>query len=138
MADAYGSGPYGETRGGSTPLVSTILESGGSSARRSGIGIGHPVRTDDLQAVPAFREIPLHPGAASAGVSNDIPGRVTDVKDHGGDLRFPGVLHFNVTHLKASQGESGYELAHLFGDKGLVLGTKGIVIDCFIEVRGRL
>jgi hypothetical protein len=23
MADAYGSGPYGETRGGSTPLVST-------------------------------------------------------------------------------------------------------------------
>jgi protocatechuate 3,4-dioxygenase beta subunit len=24
MADAYGSGPYGETRGGSTPLVSTL------------------------------------------------------------------------------------------------------------------
>ena len=25
MADAYGSGPYGETRGGSTPLVSSAL-----------------------------------------------------------------------------------------------------------------
>ena len=24
LADAYGSGPYGETRGGSSPLVSTI------------------------------------------------------------------------------------------------------------------
>src|SRR5437868_9350399 len=25
LADAYGSGPYGETRGGSSPLVSTIF-----------------------------------------------------------------------------------------------------------------
>src|ERR1043166_199436 len=28
MADAYGSGPYGETRGGSTPLVSTPSDEG--------------------------------------------------------------------------------------------------------------
>jgi hypothetical protein len=26
MADAYGSGPYGATRGGSTPLVSKFIE----------------------------------------------------------------------------------------------------------------
>src|SRR2546423_10330565 len=28
MADAYGSGPYGETRGGSTPLVSSFCHAG--------------------------------------------------------------------------------------------------------------
>src|SRR5437762_14286823 len=51
MADAYGSGPYGETRGGSTPLVSTF------PADYKGVGLPPPnifeIPSQTRAAIPA-------------------------------------------------------------------------------------
>lgn len=49
LADAYGSGPYGATRGGSSPLVSTTLGSIFVVVPLPllwvGLGTGHHMRT---------------------------------------------------------------------------------------------
>ena len=75
LADAYGSGPYGETRGGSSPLVSSSPTNLGET-RAS-------VRTEERAIRSAVRRLGIHPtkqGVAAQRPAREVAGFKTAVR----------------------------------------------------------